>query len=288
MIELVGKALIIPKEGWNAHNFRVYGRAMIMTMHRIAQIEQRRAIPHVAREASKHFREQLDEILKRFESNRGFLGRSAKAVVIFTSAHENLLKDIINQVLEETRTDARASIISSVQSVMAKGYSKTSVLLAQKPDIAHNTALQRRAQGLASKITQIGETTRKRFETILGQAVDSGLSVVETTKLIRTRIPEINDRRSLTIARTELGNGWAQGSAQAFKESSTVSEVSVIGCESREENLWDTPSYQQFMYKGESKCNYEDLPVAELDAFMEGGWHPNHSGSLIPSAFRED
>lgn len=288
LIEIVGgKGLIIPKEGWTNRSFRQYGRPMIMAMHRASTIIRRQAQAEVVRRASKTFQYALSEIVGRFlYLDRGMSRRSAKAsdLDIFLEADKRIFLDVVDQVLKDSGSKIRASVIGPVRSVMDQGYSKTSILTAHKP-IANNAELAKRAIKIGDKITNVSERTRNAIIKVLDQAVQEKLSVRDTMLRIKAKIPKINDQRALTIARTELTNAWSQGAIQSFKESSTVTEVSVIGCESRELERWDQPSYQQFMYRGESTCNISDVPVAEAEKL---NFHPQHTGTLVPTAFRED
>lgn len=278
-----GKALFIPKDGWRATTFRLFGQAMIVAMHRAALITQRQQTALVARAVAAQFKKQIEEVIQRFLSTSTF-GRSAKAPGdVFLPAHEQLLLEILNDVLEETGARVTAEILPSVQSTLDQGYSKTSMLLAQRP-VRGSIGLQRRSQALASRITNISATTRRRFQTILNNAVREGLSIQQTAQLIRQRIPQIQANRALTIARTEINNAWREGAIQSFKESATLTLVSVIGCESREEDRWETPSYAPYLYRGESTCNIQDVPVADSDKLE---FHINHTGTLVPSGFIE-
>lgn len=288
LIEIVGgKGLIIPKEGWTNRSFRQYGRPMIMAMHRASTIIRRQAQAEVVRRASKTFQYALSEIVGRFlYLDRGMSRRSAKAsdLDIFLEADKRIFLDVVDQVLKDSGSKIRASVIGPVRSVMDQGYSKTSILTAHKP-IANNAELAKRALKIGDKITNVSERTRNAIIKVLDQAVQEKLSVRDTMLRIKAKIPKINDQRALTIARTELGNAWYQGAVQSFKESSTVTEVTIIGCESIEQDRWDQPSYQQYMYNGASTCNAKDIPVRDLDGL---NFHPNHTGSPVPTGFRED
>lgn len=280
-----GKALIIPPEGWRAGTFRLHGRAMIAAMHRAALITQRQQQSGIVRDTARAFTKQIEEVIRRFESASGFGRRNVKVSGdIFLPAHEDLVLEILNDVLRETGAEVTAEILPGIRSTLDQGYSKTSIFLAQDPKMRDNPNLQRRARELAARITNISETTRKRFQTVLKQSVRERLSVPQAVKLIREKLPKIQANRALTIARTELNRAWTDGAIQAFQESKTLTLVSVIGCESREEDRWDSPSYQPYLYRGESTCNIQDVPVADADKLE---FHINHTGTLVPSGFIE-
>lgn len=288
LLELTGgKALIIPKEGWTGQTFRKNGLPMIRAMYRISQIVRRQAQADVARRAAQVFDLQLEELIRRFlVLDRGFSRRSVKAgsdLEIFLETDKNLFLDLINQVLKDTGSKTRAKIIGPVRSVMDQGYAKTSMLMGQVAKEG-NSALAARALNLADKITDISERTRGQFRRILTEAVDEKLSVASTVRRLRKEMPKLNGQRALTIARTELNRGWYEGAVQSFKESTTLTHVSIVGCESIEQERWDQPSFQQYMWNGKGTCNAEDVPVQELDKL---NFHPNHTGSPVPSGFAE-
>mgnify|MGYP003423529068 CR=1 FL=1 len=288
LLELTGgKALIIPKEGWTGQTFRKNGLPMIRAMYRISQIVRRQAQADVARRAAQVFDLQLEELIRRFlVLDRGFSRRSVKAgsdLEIFLETDKNLFLDLINQVLKDTGSKTRAKIIGPVRSVMDQGYAKTSMLMGQVAKEG-NSALAARALNLADKITDISERTRGQFRRILTEAVDEKLSVASTVRRLRKEMPKLNGQRALVIARTELNRGWYEGAVQSFKESSTLTHVSIIGCESIEQERWDQPSFQQYMWNGKGTCNAEDVPVQELDKL---NFHPQHTGSPVPSGFAD-
>ena len=287
-----GKSLYVPRDGWRAGNFAAHGRAMILTLQRLAMITQRRQAAIVARRAKEIFTDQLNRVLSRFEASGHFAthpGRGADAPAmkqletqVMIGAHESLLVRLLNEELAASRNDVTTELVPPIQSTMAQGYSKTSVLLAQDPDESRNPGLARRARGIAERITNISETTRSKFETVLRNAVANGDTVGDTIRALRENFPTLQANRAVLIARTETNNAWTEGSVQAFKESATITLVSVIGCQSRERERWGDASYQRYLYRGESTCNVQDVPVSDADKLE---FHPNHGGTVVPSGF---
>jgi len=288
LFELIGqKALTIPKEGWTAATFRRNGRPMIMAMHRASMLARKRNAAEVARRVATIFELHITETVERFKAvdramlRRRMVGRKASPLDIFLESDQRILEQIFETVIRESADKTRRAIIPPVQSVMDQGYSKTSFLLGQVPK-EDNDGLRHRARNLADKITEISEPVRAKFRKLLEKAAEEKLSVRDTTRRILTEMPKVGGQRALTIARTELSNAWTQGAVQSFKESTTVTRVSVIGCESREEERWQQPSYRQFLYRGESTCNIQDVAVADADKLV---FHPNHTGTMIPTGF---
>lgn len=282
LIGICAKGLEIPKV-WTAREFLVKGRLLILAIDRIAKLTQRRAAPHVARTAQKVFAGQLEDVITR--ARRRTPGQRKPTdeggfVDILVEQHEAIWMQALDEVMKESGHDVVLEIVPPVQSVMAQGYSKVGILLGQEANPDRNGTLAREAQGIASKITRINDTTRKQFETHIRDSIQQGHTVTELAQRLREDLIPMQHRRSLTIARTELSAAWTSGSATAFKESETLATVSVIGCQSAEED-------NQWQYHGRSTCNYEGLPITELDAFTAVGFHPNHQGVLVPSGFRD-
>jgi len=279
---VASKSLIIPKDGWNSHSFGHYGAGMVRSMHRAAQITQRRQIPIVARAAVNIFNAQLDKVIALVERRRPVKADSGFITLAFES-HQSLWLDALQQVFSETGGELVAELMPPIQSVMAQGLSKTSILLGADTVPNASAMITRKARGIADKITKINSTTRKEFEKVIVDSFQDGLTFGETVQELRDKIPKVNSSRQMTIARTELSNAWNQGSIEAFQQSETLVACSVIGCTSREEESWDKPSYQQFMFRGESTCNIQDVAVHDLDQL---NFHPNHTGVIVPSQFR--
>ena len=270
-----GKALHIPREGWNAQNFVVYGEAMILTLARVAKITQRRAAPSLAQNCKAMFRGQIREINRRVIS----WSRSkapAASVTIDLPQNAELWVEAMNEVFADAGLDAVATVLPPVQSVMGQAYSKTSILLGQEPDEV-SRIVTTQSRSIARRITAIPETTRKRITAKVVESIENGLTVVETAQALEDAAPEIYGNRSLTIARTELNNAWTKGAIMSMGESRTITHVSVIGCEAREAS---SPHY-----RGESTCNIQDVPIIDADSLT---FHPNHTGNIIPSRFRND
>lgn len=287
LIEVVGtKALVIPTNGWNAQSFARYGGAMILTLARLAKLTQRRAAPIIAGTALRMFKSQLREVIERVTTNaHGHNDRQRRALLVGAKAdidfelpsHEGLWAEAMNAVFREARIEAVAELMPPIQSVMAQAYNRTSILMAQEPSPNVGSLVAREARQVAQRVASVSETTRRNIAVAVRDAVRNNLSVTDTAAYIEARVPQIFGNRSLTIARTELNNAWTKMSVRSFQESSTLTHVSVIGCEAREEN---SPQY-----RGESTCNIQDVPVADADQLE---FHVNHTGNIVPSRFRNE
>lgn len=269
-----GKGLVIPDEGWTAGTFARHGGPMILTLARVAKITQRRKAATLAYKLNVHFKKQIKGVISRvMEWTRQ--GRKAPAeVIIDLPQNAELWAEAMNEVFAESQLEAVATVMPEVQSVMAAGYEKTSILLGQAPDdLARLVTIQSRT--IARRITSIDETTRRRLRQVINDSIESGLTVTETAAAIESAAPQIYGNRTLTIARTELNNAWTKGSVGSMQESNTITEVSVIGCEAREPG---SPTYQ-----GESTCNIQGVPIHDAHTLQ---FHINHTGNIVPSGFR--
>ena len=282
LIEVVGKGLEVPKDGWTPAAFARQGTLLLRVMHRLAQLTQRKALPHVAATAKRIMREQMRKVVERA------MGRAPKKAPTFLEIimpqHEALWMQALDEVFRETGIEATMELMPPIQSVMGRAYSTTNMLLAQDGDLTGRQRLAREARDIALRITAINDTTRKQFERVIRNAIDEGATVTETARRLTDDFPAMAGSRIGTIARTELNNAYTKGAVTSYQESSTVTHVSVIGCESRELDRWGQPSYLPYEYRGESTCNIEDVPVSDADKLR---FHPNHTGTMVPSRFRE-
>ena len=271
-----GKALRIPEEGWNARTFAAHGRQLLVVLARQAQVAQRRAVPELARVIEGMFQDQLDAIIRKVMQVIGARAAKATMVELLFPSQETLWARAIQEVMDEADILVTVKVTPKVQSVMAQGYSRTNALLVQEPFAQAGAAIARRAQEIASRITLINDTTRELLRRQLSSAVDEGLTIQETANKLREIVPGFQKHRARTIARTELNRAYTTGAVASFQQSSTITHVSVIGCQAREPN---SPQY-----RGESTCNIQDVPVHDADKLE---FHINHTGTMVPSRFRD-
>lgn len=273
---LHGKTFKVPEGGWNANTFVREGRGLISTIHRLAKVTQRKAIPPLAASIARVLNRQMDRVIQQVRTRRPG-SKSDDAVLL--NVDEAVWMQAIDDVFRDAGLDVTLEIVPPLHSVMAQAYARVDTMLGQKPNVDTNARLAQQAREIAQKITRVNDTTKRQLENAVRRSIGEGLTVAETAAALRQKMPEINANRSLTIARTELNNAWTQGTAAAYQESTTLSTLAVIGCEGREEN---SPKW-----KGESTCNYPSILITEMEAFLAVGWHVNHTGNLVPSGFRD-
>jgi hypothetical protein len=190
-------------------------------------------------------------------------------------ANEAIWANALNEILGEAANVRLVLEYQPVaQSIAARAYERTSIIIGEELAPDANISILRRAQTLAREVTQINDTTRKVLAERLARGVEEGSTPREIAKAIEAEIPEIAAKRLPTIVRTEVGRALDEGTKQAMLESSVITHVSVIGCKAREAN---SPQYN-----GQSTCNIADVPVYDVDKLR---WHPNHTGALVPSRF---
>lgn len=273
----------VPEGPWDADKFRRHGKRLLTQLVFVAKLVQRKARPQIQRTMAAVLREQLDEIVRKALRRAELRGIKAP-VAIEIGAQEDLWAEAIREVIEEDRIPLVLELVPPIQSVMAQGFAKTSGLLGMPPDSVPGSVFASRARSVATRITSISDTTRKEFERVVRGSIEEGLTVVETAKRLKAEMPQIAKRRQETIARTETMMAWTEGSVASMQASGAVTHVSVIGCESREEESWGRPSFARFMYRGEGTCNIQNVPVGEAHLL---NFHPNHTGAVVPSRFKE-
>lgn len=193
----------------------------------------------------------------------------------FGATNESVWASVLDEVLgEQANVRLVTEYLPAAQSIAARAYERTSIVLGEELAADSNLSILRRAQTLAREVTQINETTRKTLANRLATGVAEGATAYEVAQQIKAEIPEIAAKRIPTIVRTEVGRALDEGTKQAIIESSTITHVSVIGCKAREAN---SPQYN-----GGSTCNAIDVPVYDVDKLR---FHPNHTGAIVPSRF---
>lgn len=276
LIGLVAKGLKLPADGWSAREFALKGRLLLTTIGRIAQLTQRKAMPHLARKIRSLMKWQLDDVIRRARLQFGKSTRPESIEVLFPEAHADLWLQALNEVFAEAGIEATAELVPPIQSVMAQGYSRISAMLVQPEAGSASVDIARQVQGIASRIVGINRTTRDMFARDIRQAIEDGLTVAETAERLRQRFSQWAPARINTIARTELQNAWTQGAVRSLQESDVVTHVSVIGCQAREPGA---PTY-----RGQPTCNIQDVPVQDAHLLE---FHLNHTGTMVPTGFRE-
>jgi len=261
---------------------------MIATLARVAKIVTRQQAATIARTALKVFREQTREITRRGEEigrlRRQFGIRAMEEITVPGGGREFL--DALAEFAAAHKLNLTGELVPPIQSTIGQGYSRTALTLGLDPvDTQFNQGIAAKARAVAEQIVDINGRTRDRTEELLKQYMSEGLHPSEIAARLTADMDAYNKTRALCIGRTEANRAWTQGSIQAIKELGTCTHISVIGCESREPERWDQPSYQEYMYRGESTCNAEDVPIADAENLV---FHPNHSATIVPSVFLED
>jgi hypothetical protein len=284
VLKAVAPNVEVPKGGWNAAEFARQGRYLIIGLDRLAKITQRKAMPVIRHRAMVLFKQQLDLVIEK--AGRQFSMRSIKAEDVPVPDKTNALSvwlRSLEEVFAEQGLQSVLDLVPPIQSVMGQAYSRTAALMGQQAHESVNARIAHQSQGIAQKITSINDTTRQTFQRAIMDSIEANETVTETAARLRELLPQFERGRINTISRTETSRAWTQGSVQAFQQSDTLTHVSVIGCESREEDRWNSPSFQQFMYNGQGTCNIQMVPVVDADKL---NFHPNHTGTVVPASFR--
>lgn len=268
------KASHVPPEGWNSDTFS--GRNGVELLRDIVKINKS-ATARGMRVLSKFFKAYWDRKLEEliaYVIQRGGV-RKAFTIDLDVPSEGSLWAEAIEEVFKEDDMEVMAEVLPAIQSVASETYGRTMILLGADADPGANQAVLKRSKELARKVTRVNDETRKRLGAEIEKSIDEGATVYETIEILRKRFPEISANRIPTIARTEMGRASDEGIKQALKMSSTVTHVSVIGCEAIEKN---SPTY-----KGIPTCNIENVPIEDIDMLE---FHPNHTGTIVPSRFR--
>lgn len=271
-----------PPEWWNARSFAKHGEGMIRTLSRVARITQRKAWSPIIRGGRSVMQEQVDRVIQRAVSR----SRSAKAeAIVLGLADEAVWVEALNSVFSEMGGELRAEIAKPIQAVAQAGHTRTAKILGVEADPRRAAGLLDHTRTLAERIVGIDHRTKEKFRSIITDSIQQEAGLNALVERLQGEFMDWSSRRLVTIARTETSNAWNAGTIAGMREIPTLEEIDVIGCESREEDRWNSPSYQQFMYRGESTCNIEGVPIGDAHLL---NFHPNHTGAIVPSKFRDE
>jgi hypothetical protein len=264
-------------------------------MLRASQLAQRKVVPGIARKMRDLLRKSAKLVVDRANVASRLGRRSLKrqadgawpipivgtqpAVTIELEANVTVWGQAIQEVLAELDLEANMILTEGLDEIAASSYTSTTRLVGGYiPTSLDDVLVAERAQ-LAARIRGISETTRRAFFDVVSTSIQDHDTAIDTARKLVAKIDGTSTARALTIARTEAQNYWAGVSGRLMMDSESVTHVSVVGCQDREDS---SPHY-----RGESTCNITDVPAVELPALLAIGWHPNHQGTLVPSRFRE-
>lgn len=272
------KASELPPGGWTQEEFNTRNGARLVTdIIRVYRAVIGRTKKDFSIFLRGYFNAQLEALIDYVSgSPRTRKGAKAPTILDLGGSQEMLWAMAMEEVFRNANLDITIKVLPKYQSAAAQAYEQTSVLLGNELAKKNSVAILRRAQGLCQQVTRINNTTKDRLSSTINTGLKNDLTVTEMIALIRDRFPQIAENRIQTIARTEMHRAADEGVKQALRESKTVTHVSVIGCRAIEPGI---PTY-----KGIPTCNIQNVPLADIDQLS---FHPNHTGAIVASAFRD-
>ena len=275
----------VPDTGWTDRAFRTYnGRALVRDMVIAQRASIGKGIRTLAPKLQAWFDSYIEEVIRvvlaRASVSYGVraVGSKAEVIALAPGAHEALWGEAIEEVLRERNLSFVSANLGAVQSVVDSSHATTISLLGLPGTTrGARSQLQGRVRDIASRVTNINETTRGRMRSIISTGIANDLTVPQMAGNLREKFKGMSGWRTALIARTEMGQAADAGRNQGIKDSGVVTHVSVIGCITRE-------TTGRYTMDGESTCNIHDVPVARIDELV---FHPGHTGTTIPSRFRD-
>mgnify|MGYP003631505908 CR=1 FL=1 len=273
-----------PEGGWTDDNFRTpAGLKLLRDQVSIQTRWKKHGIKSLAAMLDRHTKTLFADIFR--DVLNGYSAREGKHVAIFEKASatlnpvgdSHLWANAMNNAFEKFNINATADAGPIVEQQSTGIQSDvTTVVGGRRPTKTEISRMKPRARNLAAKVKNVSETTRTKLAKEIQRAIDDRLTIPETVKRLRKRVPQIAANRIPTIARTEMGNAADQINIDTLQEMQVVSHVSVVGCQAIEASA---PTHN-----GVPTCNIQDVPIEEADLLT---FHPNHTGLIISSRFRE-
>lgn len=127
----------------------------------------------------------------------------------------------------------------------------------------------------ASRVTKIGETTRKRLRQIVAAAAEEGLGTDATARQLREVTGEINGVRSRRIARTELGTA-----ANTATHEGTMAAASDLGVELTKQWISTPDERRRDFHAGIAQVDADQpFTVPDPESGVVEMQHPNALGA---------
>jgi hypothetical protein len=188
-----------PAEGWNAASFAERGAKLIEDLVTMARYSRGRREGECQAKVKKMLMEPFQACAD--------LGRMrAKAPTDSEHFWDAVLREVMASYPD---TKITTLVAADIQSLVSHGASKTNLALGT-PVTADHIASQTPAA--AYKVTEhlsgVSNTTRDQIAKIIGDAVQAGMTVDDTAKLILAVGEEMTAFRARGIARTELNNAY--------------------------------------------------------------------------------
>lgn len=280
----------VPEGGWTASTFRGERAVRLMrdfvNLNRAARGRGQKDVrPLVERWLTRQTNMVVTGFTRQWESLHGPL-RKQKGVGFKNDRHPagfgisieeavRLMEQVIWQEIGELEVlRAREELVGVEVGLVSDSAEAGFNLLGGEMRVGDTFEAGFRTNRIADLVTNITETTRNRMRRYFESKLAGEATIYEAVQDFSSQFPEIEQWRVNTIVRTEMGRAADEGTKEALRNASTVSEVSVVGCEAREDN---SPQY-----RGESTCNIQNVPVQDIDLLE---FHPNHTGAIVPSGF---
>lgn len=265
---------------WTSNRFREEGALLVLKIAARSKRERIKAQIKVAIAAASFFRWYIKEIVRIARSRPSF--RAYDPVQINVSAEQTRWHQAVDAVATELPMEIALQIVPEIHNAIRVAYRTTAETLGSVQTEQLEEAAVARATGIATRLSSVNATTKIRIAQVVNEVVSEGGTAAEVEERIQKDFNTLSKARVKVIARTETANAYNAGTITAFQQVPGLAYIDVIGCESREEDKWGDPDYQQYMYRGESTCNISNVPLADAPLL---NFHPNHTGVIVPSAF---
>lgn len=274
----------VPEGGWTSSTFKGgRGRRLILDWVETERRYKRAGINKMLKVLKEEHVKFFDDVIRKgVAANKksarlGSLQKAPQTITVKPVGNLDAWASVINSEAEKLNLNLSAKATPIYENVATGVYEAVSVRLGSQPPKHEILKQQYRGRLLAQKVTNVTQTTKNKMHKVIKDAMEEGLTVPEVVKRLREKFPTIASNRFPTIARTEMGRAADTGTKAALKESQTVLEVSVIGCEAVEPGI---PTY-----KGKPTCNIQGVPKEDVDKLE---FHINHTGAIVPSKFIDD
>lgn len=265
---------IAPEGGWTQEFFSgLAADALLTDISSVINVAKLNGVRSLVSELDSLVNQQFDDLIQQGHSNYSTITGTRNEDA---PSSDRLLLLIwllaLRQISAKYTIQLTLTSTPIVQSVVDNVYRKIMDLLGVAPTKSQITVMVNRARNFAESLSQINNTTDERLtQTISGSNASTMAGIAA---LLLAKKPYIFTSRVGTIARTEIRKATDIAVISAYRDSKSVSHVSVVGCQAIEDN---SPTYS-----GIPTCNIQNVPIQDVGKLK---FHPNHTGIIVPSAF---
>lgn len=217
---------------------------------KLSELTKKKVSPQFKKASKEYFSKVCDEVIYKLN-----MGKSFKKIEVADLINNSLATKKFKKKMEESSINLMITALNDVSDILK-------VSLPDNP--LEGEAFQRIVGKLGVRIDGIKETFIDQIDATLADGITAGESIPELVKRINSLELNKTGWEATRIARTESAYAYDRGAIYGYGNAG-VATLDVIGCTMIEDNF---------------DCGAVNVPIDEAS---ELEFHPNHTGTFVPS-----